>query len=316
MTEGSFSEPFGILYMQIVLLGTAAGGGFPQWNCWCPRCDTARTDPRQAIPRTQSSVAISADGERWFLLNVSPDVREQLARLPEPKGAAIRRSAVAGIVLTDAELDHTLGLTLLRESRQLIAYATCAVQSVLERDSRLLPTTRAFADVRTVELPLGQSVALRGVDAHPSGLSVEAFAVPAGPPRFAQKDEPGHTVGLVVTDTATGGRLGFVPGCGELVPNVMAKVRTTDLLLFDGTFWNDDELVDLGISDRRAREMDHLPIAGAGGSLEQLAQLEGTQTVYTHLNNTNPVLLERSAERDAVTHAGLAVGHDGMVFTL
>src|SRR6476619_4558336 len=127
--------------MHIVLLGTAAGGGFPQWNCWCPSCRVARADPRQAIPRTQSAAAVSADGEHWFLLNASPDVREQLARLGEPRGTGPRRSAVAGIVLTDAELDHTLGIALLRECRRLDLYATCAAQTVLDRDSRILPVT-------------------------------------------------------------------------------------------------------------------------------------------------------------------------------
>jgi pyrroloquinoline quinone biosynthesis protein B len=273
-------------------------------------------DARQAVPRTQSAAAVSADGKRWFLLNVSPDVREQLAKLVSPEGTDVRRSSVAGIVLTDAELDHTLGLALLRESSQLLLYATCAVQSIVERDSRILAVTRAFADVRTVELPLQRGVALRDCAGPSSGLTVEAFAVPAGPPRFARDHVPGHTVGLVITDETTGGRLGFVPGCGHLDAGLRARLAGTDLLLFDGTFWSDNELIRLGIGDRRASEMDHLPIGEPGGSLEQLAELDGTRTVYTHINNTNPILLEQSPERQAVLRAGITIGQDGMEFTI
>jgi pyrroloquinoline quinone biosynthesis protein B len=268
------------------------------------------------VPRTQSSAAVSADGTQWFLLNVSPDVREQLARLAPPAGTEVRRSPVAGIVLTDAELDHTLGLALLRESKRLVVYATCAVQSIVEHDSRVLAVTRAFADIRTVELPLEHRVALGDYAGRPSGLTVEAFTVPAGPPRFARDHAPGHTVGLVIEDEATGGRLGFVPGCGDLDADLRTRLAGTDLLLFDGTFWSDDELIRLGVSDRRARDMDHLPIAEPGGSLEQLAALRDVRTIYTHINNTNPILLEHSPERDAVLQHGITIGQDGMEFVL
>ena len=143
--------------MHILLLGTAAGGGFPQWNCWCACCKTARTNPEAAKPRTQSSVAISAEGHRWFLLNASPDVREQLARLPQTATPSTTRHVpIEGIVLTDAELDHSLGLVLLRESKRMPLYATAAVRSVLEYDSRLLPVTRAFSDVPVTQLSLDQ----------------------------------------------------------------------------------------------------------------------------------------------------------------
>src|SRR5688500_10132851 len=146
--------------MQIVLLGTAAGGGFPQWNCWCPPCRVARTDPRRALPRSQSAAALSADGERWFLLNASPDVHAQLGRLPQRTSAGIRHAPVEGVVLTDAELDHTLGLVLLREARYLQVAATPAVQAILEHDSALLRVTRAFAEVQEVELLVDQPVPL------------------------------------------------------------------------------------------------------------------------------------------------------------
>jgi pyrroloquinoline quinone biosynthesis protein B len=197
--------------VQIILLGTAAGGGFPQWNCWCPSCRVARNDPDRARHRSQSSAAVSADGRRWFLLNASPDVHAQLGRLPLGEPAGMRQQPVEGVVLTDAELDHTLGLVLLREGGSLQVYATPAVRRILEEDSRVVPVTRAFAEVRLEQLPIGRSAALSYGDGCPSGLTVSGFAVPAGPPRFASGDHPGHTVGLLIRDEATGGTCAFVP---------------------------------------------------------------------------------------------------------
>jgi pyrroloquinoline quinone biosynthesis protein B len=300
--------------VRVVLLGTAAGGGFPQWNCWCPTCRVGRSDPRRAHPRSQSTAAVSIDGVRWFLLNASPDIRNQIACLPGIVPAGFRHVPVEGVVATDAELDHTLGIVLLREARQLQLYSTPAVRSILERDSRLLPVTRAFAEVEVTEMPLGKRIQLRYRDGGMSGISIEAFAVPAGPPRFAPQAEIGHTVGLMLYDDSTGGSCGFVPGCGHLDGGLLERLAETDLLLFDGTFWTDDELPALGISDRSARDMDHVPVSGPDGSLAQLAHLHRPQKVYTHINNTNPMLLEDSVERTTVERAGIQVGADGMAF--
>ena len=302
--------------MHVVLLGTAAGGGFPQWNCWCPPCRVARSDPRRAAPRSQSSAAVSADGLRWFLLNASPDVRDQLGRLSLPAPSATRYVPVEGIVLTDAELDHTLGIVLLREARQLRLAATDAVRLVIEDDSRILAVTRAFAQVTVDELVPDRALRLCHADGTTSGLTVTCFPVPAGPPRFAREERPAHTVGLLIRDERTGGTCAFVPGCGGLDDALLARLAAADLVLFDGTFWTDDELIGLGIGDRTAREMDHLPVSGAGGSLERLRGLPAKQRVYTHINNTNPMLLEDSPERKQVEQAGIRVGADGMRFTL
>jgi pyrroloquinoline quinone biosynthesis protein B len=299
--------------VKVVLLGTAAGGGFPQWNCWCPRCRVSRAEPTRARPRTQSSVAVSVDGARWFLLNASPDVHRQITTLTERLPAGLRHGPVEGIVATDAELDHTVGLVLLREERRLQLWATCATLATLERDSRLLPVTRAFADVTTTELPLESPAPLRYRDGEESGLSAEAFVVPAGPPRFATADQAGHTVGLLVRERG-GGTLAYAPACGALDDTLLARFARADLLLFDGTFWTDDELIGLGIGERTARQMDHVPLSGPGGSLEPLASLPVKQRVYVHINNTNPILLEDSPERAAVERAGLVVGMDGMRF--
>jgi pyrroloquinoline quinone biosynthesis protein B len=312
--EGSRKRALRLSNLRVVLLGTAAGGGFPQWNCWCPTCRAGRSEPRRALPRSQSSAAISADGERWFLLNASPDVRDQLACLPGPIPTGVRHLPLEGVVATDAELDHTFGIVLLREARQVQLYVTPAVRAILERDSCILPVTRAFAQVEIAEVPLDTRTPLRYRDGGKSGISIEAFAVPAGPPRFAREAGAGHTVGLILRDEASGGSCAYVPGCGDLNPAILERLGQTDLVLFDGTFWTDDELVALGISDRRARDMDHLPISGPGGSLPRLADLTGPRTVYTHINNTNPMLLEDSPERAMVERAGLAVGSDGMSF--
>jgi pyrroloquinoline quinone biosynthesis protein B len=300
--------------MKVVLLGTAAGGGFPQWNCWCPTCRAARTAPHEARPRTQSSIAFSADGERWFLGNASPDVRDQLSTLPHPRVDGTRVVPVEGIIATDAELDHTLGIALLREGRSLQLFATAAVVRTLDSDSRILPVTRAFADVRVTELALDAATPLAYRDGSPSGLTAEAFAVAGDPPRFARTDERGHTVGVIVRDERTGGTLAFVPGCGALDAPLLARLDGVDLVLFDGTFWSNDELPRLAISDRDALEMGHLPISGPEGSLAALSRLRSQHKVYTHINNTNRILLERSEERRAVEEAGMVVGVDGMRF--
>jgi pyrroloquinoline quinone biosynthesis protein B len=303
--------------VHVLLIGTAAGGGFPQWNCWCPSCQVARRDPKAAWPRRQSSVAVSADGHRWFLLNASPDVREQLACLPsEGAPSTLRHVPIEGVILTDAEIDHSLGIVLLREAKHLPLYATAAIQSILSHDSHFLTVASVFADMPVTELPLDHAIPLRDRDGTPSGLMVEAFAVPAGPPRFAVEAGEGHTVGLLIRQQDGDAVCAFVPGCGELTPALLDRLARADILLFDGTFWEDDEPRALGISDRTARQMDHLPISGPGGSLASLAALACRYRIYTHINNTNPILLEASPERAAVTRAGLTVGYDGLHMTI
>ena len=301
--------------MHVVLLGTAAGGGFPQWNCWCPSCRAARITPHIAHPRSQSSAAVSADGERWFLLNASPDVRDQLKWISQPPSAsAVRHVPIEGVLVTDAELDHTVGILLLRESGTLPLFATDAVARILENDSRITTTTRAFSTVPTTPLPLGEPVALTTRDGQDAGLTVETFTVVADPPRFAPGAGHGHTVGFFIRDTRTGSACAFVPGCGDMDAALLARLNDAALVLFDGTFWSDDELIALKIGTRTARQMDHLPMSGDDGSLSRLATLTSRHRVYTHINNTNPVLLEQSPQRAEVARAGLTVGADGMRF--
>jgi pyrroloquinoline quinone biosynthesis protein B len=207
-------------------------------------------------------------------------------------------------------------MVLLREAGHLPVYATAAAQSILDGDSRVLSVTRAFSEVPVTALVLNAPVSLCYRDGSASGLAVEVFPVPAGPPRFATHGEAGHTVGFMLREEATGRICAFVPGCGDLDAALLKRLAGADALLFDGTFWADDELIALGIGDRTARELDHLPIGGRGGSLERLAALPCQFRVYTHINNTNPILLEHSRERALVSRTGVAVGFDGLHVTL
>ncbi len=223
----------------------------------------------------------------------------------------MRDVPVEAVVLTDAELDHSLGLLLLREGRALRLYATQAVTDVLEQDSRILPTVRAFASVSSVALPLDQEVVLHDRAGAPMGLTIEAFAVGGDAPRFASEDSIGSTVGLMIRDE-TRVSAAYVPGCASVTPALIARIRSAGALLFDGTFWSDEELITLGISPSRARDMGHVPIGGPDGSLAALTTLEpGPVVFYTHINNTNPILIEDSPERRIVEAAGAHVGLDG-----
>lgn len=300
--------------MHVILLGTAAGGGFPQWNCWCPGCRIARADPVRATPRTQSSIAASADGERWILVNASPDVRDQVRRIPgsTPDPAVRRDVPIEAVALTDAELDHSLGLLLLREGRTLSVYLAPPTAAVLEQDSRILPTARAFATVSLVPLTLDHKVPVRDRAGVETGLTLEAFAVAGDAPRFATSNAVGSTVGLMLRDHA-GSTTAYVPGCGAIDEALADRLQQAEVVLFDGTFWSDEELIALDIAPTRAREMGHVPIDGADGSLAMLSRLPARTRVYTHINNTNPILIADSAERRVLDAAGIVVGCDGMV---
>ena len=230
--------------------------------------------------------------------------------------AGNRHVPIEGVILTDAELDHSLGLVLLREGRALQVYATEAVERMVTDDSRLLSVARAFADIRVTRLQVGAMTPLLLRDGTEAGLAVEPIAVAADPPRFASRAEPGHTVGLIITEVASGTRCAYLPGCGALDTALIDRLAGSSMVLFDGTFWSNDELITLGIGERTALQLDHLPMSGSDGSLERLRHLAVPRRVYVHINNTNPVLLEDSAERRIVESAGLTIGMDGMRFDL
>jgi pyrroloquinoline quinone biosynthesis protein B len=294
--------------VRVRILGSAAGGGFPQWNCRCPTCEAARggTDAR---PRTQSSLAIRGAEGPWFLANASPDLRQQLEGLGADAVDGVRAAPVAGVLLTDAEIDHTAGLLLLRESSTPVrVYGSGQVRRALTEGYPVLPILAAYSGVdwRTVEP--GDAVALEG-----SSLEVEPFAAGGDAPRYlAGTGADVEAAGLVVRDRSTGGVLTYVPGLARLDDGVLARFAASDVVLVDGTFWRDDELARLGISDRTAAQMGHVPLSGADGSLAALAALERPRTILVHINNTNPILLERSPEREAVRRAGVEVAEDGL----
>ncbi len=243
-------------------------------------------------------------------------MRDQVQQLNGHAPAGNRHVPIEGVVLTDAELDHSLGLVLLREGRSLHLYATEAVERMVTEDSRLLSVARAFADVRVTRLQVGSATALTLRDGTDAGLLVEPFVVAADPPRFAAHTEAGHTVGLIITELETGKRCAYLPGCGAIDHALLSRLKNAELVLFDGTFWSNDELITLGIGERTALQLDHLPMSGSEGSLERLRALPSRHRVYVHINNTNPVLLEDSAERRAVEAAGLIIGMDGMRFDI
>ena len=293
--------------MWVRVLGAAAGGGFPQWNCSCPQCRAVRDGSRPCRPRTQSSVAVSADYRRWFLLNASPDIRAQIESFPALHPQGVRDSPLRAVLLTDAELDHTLGLLLLRETGDVEVHATSAVHETLCNGTSLLRTLGHYAEVEWRPVAPGVEVPLT------DGLSYEAFDVPTDKrSRFGTGEGGGGVVGFRITDGHSGRVLVYLPNAQRLTGSVLANMESCTCLLVDGTCWQDDELIRLGIAGKTSREMGHLPIGGADGSLERLAPLPIERKIYIHINNTNPILLEDSPERRIVEEHGLEVATDGL----
>jgi pyrroloquinoline quinone biosynthesis protein B len=300
------------------LLGTAAGGGFPQWNCACPNCAGLRHGTVRASPRRECCVAVSADGQRWFLINAPAEVRALVESFPPLLGAAVRGSGIAGVLLTGADLDQVLGLLVLREGPPLAVHATAAVRRSLAAGLGLPAALDACAGATWREPPETLAPLLTG-GGESSGLRYAAVALPGQPPRYLRgRSEPsaGDCVAYVLVEEATGAQLVVAPGVGSLDEVTLGRLGACDAVLLDGTFWSDDELPRLGIGVVRAVEMGHLPVGGSGGSLEALAPLPVRRKVYVHINNTNPMLIEDSPQRQAVKAAGVEVGWDGLELEL
>ena len=292
--------------MRVRVLGSAAGGGFPQWNCACPGCRAVRNGSRPARPRTQSSIAVSPDDRRWFLFNASPDIRAQIESFPALRPGGGRTVPLQAVLLTDAELDHTLGLLLLREGRGLEVHATDAVHDTLYDGTSLLRTLEAYCPVDWRPVIPGADVPLA------DGLWYRAFDVPTTKrPRFGPATGKGRVAGYRVTDGRSGRTLVYLPSVQDLAA-VRDQLEDCACLLVDGTCWRDDELIRLGLAAKTAREMGHLPIDGPGGSLAWLASLPVERTIYTHINNTNPILLEDAPERRILGQHGMEVAVDGL----
>jgi pyrroloquinoline quinone biosynthesis protein B len=301
--------------MRARVLGSAAGGGFPQWNCRCRTCEAARTG-RSARPRTQSSLAIRGADGPWYLANASPDLRQQLEGLRPDRAHDVRAAPMAGILLTDAEIDHTAGLLLARESSTALqVYGSEAVRRALADGYPVLSVLDHYCGVEWHTLEPERSLALDG-----SPLEVESFPAGGDAPRYLRENSPPgpdvEAIGLTFRDRVTGGVLTYVPGLARLDDAVLERLEASDAVLVDGTFWSEHELVDLGISDRTAAQMGHVPLSGEGGTLEALAELKRPRKILVHINNTNPVLLEDSPEREAVVRSGAEVGYDGLELEL
>ena len=291
--------------MWVRVLGSAAGGGSPQWNCDCAVCSAVRAGA--AHPRTQSSVAVSLDRRTWFLFNASPDVRTQIEAHPDLHPGPDRTTPLAAVLLTDAELDHTLGLLLLREARALRLYATPAVHKTLQDGSGLLRLLERYCAPEWRPVTPGADLVLA------EGLTGRAFDVPTTKAdRFGLGLDHGRVVGYRLTDEHTSRTLVYLPGVQALTPAVRAQIEGCDCLLIDGTCWQDDELIRLGLAGRTSREMGHLPVGGPDGSLAQLPAPGARRTIFVHLNNTNPILLDGSPERRLVQDRGLEVAMDGL----
>jgi pyrroloquinoline quinone biosynthesis protein B len=302
--------------MFIRVLGSAAGGGFPQWNCGCPNCRGLREGTVRAQPRTQECVAVSADGAAWLLLNCSPEIRQQIEGFPglHPRGP--RDSPIAAILVTNGDLDHCLGLLSLRESHPLVVYATEPVRRGFVEDNVLYRTLERFpGQVTWRTLKLGGDEAIAGPDGRTTGLTVTPLAVPGKPPIHLEHRAPPaaeDNIGVRVREQATGRVLAYCSAAASVTDDMRRVLDGADAVFFDGTFWSSDELPALGLGTKRAEEMAHLPVGGSGGSLAGLAGLRARRRVYIHINNTNPMLRDDSAERAQVDAAGWEIAGDGM----
>lgn len=300
--------------MLIRILGAAAGGGYPQWNCHCHGCETVRNGA--AIPFTQSSIAVQSTNGAWFLINASPDVRQQIetmraeACFNDPK--ANRSLPFAGILLTDAEIDHTTGLILLRESTApLNIYSTTAVKQALTTGYGILSTLQNYCGVNWAPITPGEIIKLT------DDLEVEAFALSTKAPKYIQSTKiEVWGIGLTIRDTISNATLTYAPGMGSINTELRKRFENSDCILIDGTFWTNDELPKLGIGTRTAKAMGHLPLSGNGGSLSQLANITTPRKILVHINNTNPILIPNSHERQVVENNGVEIGYDGLTIKL
>jgi pyrroloquinoline quinone biosynthesis protein B len=297
--------------LTAIVLGSAGGGGYPQWNCLCPACRLAWGGDKRAKPRTQASLAVSADGESWILINASPDLRAQLMATPplRPRGGS-RGSPIAAVVLTGAEVDQVAGLLVLRERQPFTVFATAQTLSTLDANP--------IFGVLAADVVRRTAVAPEKPFSLPGGLTAELFAVPGKVPLYleggkAPAMDDDSNAGVELSFGAR--RLAYVPGAAAMTPVLRERLGRADVVLFDATVFADDEMITAGVGDKAGRRMGHMPLTGDGGSLDELAKLRGRR-ILTHINNTNPILIEGSPERSKVEASGFEVAEDGMEIVL
>jgi len=305
--------------VRIRVLGSAAGGGFPQWNCNCRNCDGVRRGTVRALPRTQSSIAVQGGASRgWALVNASPDILQQLRANPLLHGhRSLRDSGIVAVVLADGQIDHTTGLYMLREaSAPWLLWCTDSVYEDLTQGNPLLRVLGHYCGINRQRIEPGEGFSIEGVPAvRWRALAVASKPAPYSPHR--ESPRPGDNIALELTDESSGRRAVYAPGLGAIEEPVWQALRGADCVLVDGTFWTDDEMIRLGISRKSARSIGHLPQSGSGGMLEWLERLPaGTRRILIHINNTNPILDEDSPERARLAGMGIEVACDGMEITL
>lgn len=310
--------------MIIKILGAAAGGGFPQWNCNGVHSANVRAGRAGYRARTQSSLAISSDGKNWALLNASPDLREQIAATPElqpDKNGALRNSPIKAAVLTNADVDHIVGLINLRERQPFAIYGSDRVLATLNSNSIFNVCAPDIVPRNT--LPLDKKVRLTGAGVD-LGITIEPFAVPGKIALFLEKgsaegnygSRDGDTIGLEITEDKTGRSFFYVPGCAEVDEPLAKRINGASLIFFDGTLYTDDEMLTQGLLNKTGKRMGHISISGPDGSIAAFEPLGVKRRIYVHINNSNPVLDENSKERKHVEAVGWEVGYDGMEIRL
>ncbi|SJM94299.1 pyrroloquinoline quinone biosynthesis protein PqqB [Crenothrix polyspora] len=303
--------------MKIRVLGSGAGGGFPQWNCNCNNCRRLRTGDMSAKARSQSSIAVSTDNNNWLLINASPDIRAQLEAFPaiQPKHG-LRDTGIKAVLLMDSQIDHTTGLLMLREGKPLDIYCSEMVKQDLTSGFPVFNMLSHYCTVNHHAIPIdGSSFTIPAIaDLRFYTRALKSKAPPYSPHRHDPHD--GDNVGVIIEQISTGKKVFYSPGLGEIEPHVMNAMQTVDCLLVDGTFWTNDEMVDMGISQKRARDIGHLPQSGEGGMIEVLNGVAKARKILIHINNTNPILDDDSEQRKLLNAAGIEVAYDGLEIDL
>jgi pyrroloquinoline quinone biosynthesis protein B len=309
--------------MRVRVLGSSAGGGFPQWNCNCSNCRAVRSGLAGFTPRTQSSVAVSADGASWLLLNASPDLRQQIGQMPDlaPSAAdGVRTTPIKAVALTNGDVDHVAGLLNLREAQPFGLYASQRVLDALKANT--IFDILAPQVVARAELPLGATIEIHGAGID-LGIAIEAFAAPgkialyledAGAADFGTRT--GDTLGLRIIETISGKSFFYIPGCARLDEPLAQRIKGASLVLFDGTLWSETEMIEKGLMAKTGSRMGHINMSGADGSIAAFADLGVARKIFMHINNSNPVLDAGSRERAAAEAAGWEIGFDGMEIAL
>jgi pyrroloquinoline quinone biosynthesis protein B len=308
--------------LRVVVLGAAAGGGVPQWNCGCPVCQAARTKHPE-LQSTQASIAISADGDHWFLINASPDLRQQVIATPQlhPASGKLRHSPIAGVILTNGEIDAVAGLLSMREGWPFTIYAHAKVLAILKSNS--IFNVLNEKNVRRQPIEVDNSFEPALPDGSPSGIEILPFAVAGksawyleGQAHPAGEGGAGDTLGLRISDKATGKYFYFLAACAEVTDDLKSRLAGAPLVFFDGTVWRDDELIQAGLGSKTGQGMGHIAMSGKAGAIAALDGLGIDRKIFLHINNSNPALLRDSAERRMAERAGWQIPGDGTEIAL